>query len=532
MGRKKYSATDSRLTFNSPSSASAGTGHPLTVALPTNASGVRTLDFTRWRTGVIRKIGLLLQHAIVTLLDSSIPSAVSYKRSTDFFISFCNHHFTESADLTADSITESLVADFIYWLKNIYKKKDGAPLNATTQKNTYSHVKSVLKQLIRLSVIPPSKSLFPPNPFPSINKQYKGQSVYSFSEKRRLLSALKTDVKSIFLGKFPGTDGAACSLLALVIAIRAGLNRTPLIELSCSCLQPHPLNPKRKLLTYHKRRGNKTGSLSVENQPASSDSLTVKGDIVAIIEWMKTRREVLLGEIPSALSQRLWLYIDQSHRGAGTITALNASSLSSALRNFRERHVLLADNGLPLKINIAKTRKTFINDIYSISGDREGTAKIASHTPRVSDGYLQATPDMAREARFAGQIIYRELSGEEQTSLSERTPVARCSDNKNGEYATGDGSYCTKFIYCLRCKNMVVTADDLWRLYSFYWLLKDEAGRLPNQRWSALYSNAALVIENDIAPRFSNTLVEQASRKARTHPHPFWRLRSSLRGES
>ena len=35
-----------------------------------------------------------------------------------------------------------------------------------------------------------------------------------------------------------------------------------------------------------------------------------------------------------------------------------------------------------------------------------------------------------------------------------------------------------EFLNCFRCSSFVVTADDLHRLLSFYWLLVRERGRI------------------------------------------------------
>jgi len=57
---------------------------------------------------------------------------------------------------------------------------------------------------------------------------------------------------------------------AVAIVARTGLNLTPLIELSMSCLLPHPLRRDRSILITYKRRAHKVNCQSVSSGAVST----------------------------------------------------------------------------------------------------------------------------------------------------------------------------------------------------------------------------------------------------------------------
>jgi hypothetical protein len=114
-----------------------------------------------------------------------------------------------------------------------------------------------------------------------------------------------------------------------------------------------------------------------------------------------------------------------------------------------------------------------------------------------------------------------------------RTPVAHCSNSLYGRYSPKNGyEHCNSFLNCFRCPSQIVTTDDLWRLMSFYWLLIKERRVIPRKRWSRIYGFVIREIDRAILPNFERELVDAARGRARTEPHPMWRDRSILFGET
>ena len=118
---------------------------------------------------------------------------------------------------------------------------------------------------------------------------------------------------------------------------------------------------------------------------------------------------------------------------------------------------------------------------------------------------------------------------------TERTPVGRCTDPKEGDYAPkrGGGS-CMSFLNCFRCRNYVLTADDLNRLYSFYWRILKERGAMEPQRWQRQLAHIVRLIDRDVIEHgvangtFKREFVEKEKARARDDPHPFWRADAIL----
>ena len=69
----------------------------------------------------------------------------------------------------------------------------------------------------------------------------------------------------------------------------------------------------------------------------------------------------------------------------------------------------------------------------------------------------------------------------------------------------------------------MVTGDDLYRVYSLYWLLVRERERIGLHNWSRYYAHIIRIVDRQIAPQFDETEVLQARVDAKNTPHPFWR---------
>lgn len=133
-----------------------------------------------------------------------------------------------------------------------------------------------------------------------------------------------------------------------------------------------------------------------------------------------------------------------------------------------------------------------------------------------------------------GEILARELEAGDIGAVSEPTPAGRCRDNTNGEFAPKNGSRCTNFVKCMQCRSYVVTAEDLYKLFSFYWLLVNERKAIGNRRWSRQYASILRTIDRDVVERgvalkvFTRSEAESARRRALDLPHPYWAERGSL----
>jgi len=122
---------------------------------------------------------------------------------------------------------------------------------------------------------------------------------------------------------------------------------------------------------------------------------------------------------------------------------------------------------------------------------------------------------------------------------TEKTPAGRCTDNKNGQFAPKkEDAVCMNFLDCLRCRNYVVTADDLYRLFSFYFRLYAERNRIGKSKWEKNFRHIIRIIDRDVIEAglrrkvFKKKEVDIAREHARVDPHPFWKNTSIFEDES
>jgi hypothetical protein len=204
---------------------------------------------------------------------------------------------------------------------------------------------------------------------------------------------------------------------------------------------------------------------------------------------------------------------------------------------------------------MARLRTTFAEQVRRRSGGDLGlTSRLLGHRhPAItSHHYVAVTPEMERRFKFLGEALQDWATSEEQTQVTElsgtldltpeaarqllaggwNTTVARCRDPFHGRYAPRGGeAVCEKFLHCFKCPSMVVFEDDLYRLFSFYFALLAERGRIGAYEWAKTYGWVIQVIDDEIVPRFSLEVVVAARQRARENPHPVWRRPDALEGE-
>jgi hypothetical protein len=319
------------------------------------------------------------------------------------------------------------------------------------------------------------------------------------------------------------------SYALFVIALHTGRNTTPLIEMPIDCLRPHPKDATEFLVLY-KRRGHTTTKVALRSESRIDrvvESLpTVRPTVARLIRRVIELTSQLRAEAPAALRNRVWLYRTED----GRVTALYSKRLSDDIAGLVEDYKLKDADGKPLRINVSRLRKTFVNRINEIlDGDLAATAAAAGNQPRVTEHYyLRPGNDAKMNWRFMGICLAKELvTG--TLGATERTPVGRCSDVKSGEYAPKqNGAVCQSFMNCLRCRNYVVTGDDLWRLFSFYWRVLKERVRVGKRRWEKHLAHIPRMIDRDVVQDglarkvLTKAQVDAARERARHDPHPFW----------
>jgi hypothetical protein len=128
-----------------------------------------------------------------------------------------------------------------------------------------------------------------------------------------------------------------------------------------------------------------------------------------------------------------------------------------------------------------------------------------------------------------GDMLVQELLTATIGATYKDTPLGRCSDPVNGQFAPKrEGVVCMNFMNCLRCKHYAITAEDLHKLFSFYFRVLTERSRMDKRRWAREYAHIPRLIDHYIIAEglrrgaFKAAAVDAARARARTEPHPFW----------
>lgn len=501
--------------------------NPLIIPLPESPSTTRTLDLTSWMgQGIDHWVHACAAQFRVFLHGKSVAAStvVSYwvglRSFFEYLVATKGASPAEPAQLQSQDIRR-----FLGWLSE-------QGWSYVTQKKRYDYTKSVLTALIRRQVIPKQDDLFPANPFPGSNSRGKGQAPLSNAERMRLATALRDDIIAIHKGEFDGTDSSALVVYLLAIAIRCGANTAPLLEATRDCLQDHPFMPTMKRLMLFKRRGNATKIVQLRHSKQTDDTVSVAMDGVALVQKALAFSEALVNEAKPEHRNRLWLYrAERQSKAAGKVVPLTTATLALGITALIERHDLPGDDREPLRLNLSRLRKTVEMRLFDLSGgDLIATAALMGHDPKVADThYLACTQQMRENATFVGEVlldIY--LAGADERKvipiLPNKTPAGRCKDPYQGDEAPKDGTACDDFFSCFACTSYAITgsADDLHRLFSFYFFLEREMHHAKTDDWRIEFRNTMLLIDRFTADKFDAQAVKAARERARTAPIGFW----------
>ncbi|WP_321900404.1 phage integrase SAM-like domain-containing protein [Burkholderia cepacia] len=502
--------------------------------------GTRSYDFGKWYGMKIDEIVYACQRQIERFTDKQDAevSPATVRTYTDGLDDFFNYASmvaaTRDEQLTLRHIDRNLVDGFLGFLRD-------SGTATSSQKSLYHAVKAVLKALCRRQLIREELAgdgrTFPSNPFPGVHKTTKGEKPLSHREKREVAHALRTAIAPLFEeDAVPTSQLLAVALL--LVALHTGRNTAPLLEMTLDSLRPHPKDNTMFLVLY-KRRGHSTSKVALKSDRTDTLDLesvgAVKATVTGIIRRVIHITSHARSQASEELRQMVWIYPLANHAfgfgSAGDVTALSSSTLYNAIADLVCANKLVDTAGKPLRLNVSRLRKTFVNRMFELlDGDLVATAAASGNSATVIDhSYLEPGEEANKNWRFMGMTLVNELlTG--TLGATERTPVARCSDTSHGEYAQKqDRSVCMSFLNCLRCRNLVVTGDDLYRLFSFYWRILKERARMDVKRWRRQLAHIARLIDQDVIEQglrrkvFTQAMVDTERERARVDPHPFWK---------
>lgn len=429
-------------------------------------------------------------------------------------------------DLCLADINKELILDFTAWLR-LRNMKNGELVSENTARSCYAKAKLVLERLCEVKLIQDGIHIFPKNPFPgatSIGKRRNVVDVLSEPERKSIILPLKKEIAQVMDGTHWLSEKSQVGLCAFGVFLKLGLNASSLLgiprDLSKSFVE-HPSRNKYILLTQKRRAKKNQGMPVLKGQVAEpgSSAVTVPFDVYRLCEKVSEITDCLISKTRAKdIPDKLWIY----EHADGEVYSFSAEDLSSIANAFTERHQLLRDSGCRLKMSSQLFRNSKINSVWrKTGGDLIATSIAASHTPRVSQGYLQVSHEQIEAHRFAGEVLTDFLSTSSVTY--EHTAVAGCNDIYNGERAPRNGKACTDFLSCFRCSAQVILRTELYKLYSFYWALLSQFGNVSRKVWSNHYAWVIRVIDRDISSKFDPNTVRKEKERARVNPHPMWK---------
>lgn len=501
-----------------------------------NASSSRSFNFARWYGSGINPITYACQRQIERFIASQ-DGALSGSTVANccnsglrYFLDYCMLRATAfGRELALSDVNRDMIDGYLSHVA-------GMGVSTTTQRHYYTKTKSVLLALGRRGLIPLVASgdmaTFPRNPFPSTNRKAKGETALSKRERQAFTMALREAIKPLWVDDAHVT-GELLVFALLIVALHTGRNTTPLLEMGRDCLRSHPKD-NTVFLVLWKRRGYNTSKVALRAESNAESLLestpSVRTNVERLIRRVMSLTEPLDAEVPDEIKGRVWLY-RRTNKGAGQVTTLTNGALELPIKRLVVEHGLIDSYGKPLRINVSRLRKTFAKRIFELTGgDLPTTAAALGNTPQVADqNYLAPGEDTRRNWQFMGEVLVEELLTRSIGATYKDTPVGRCADSVNGQYAPKrEGATCMSFMNCLRCKHYAVTAEDLYKVFSFYFRVLAERSRMDKRRWAREYAHIPRLIDHYIVAEgvrrgtFKATAVEAARERARTLPHPYW----------
>lgn len=499
-----------------------------------NSTTCRAFDFSDWYNVGIDSITYACQNQIERFLasqDNVIEASTISTYCRNGLSRFLDYLALRAKaldhDLTLADINRDLIDGFI---------SHNACLSKSYQRAIYVALKPVLYALGQrglFTLIPAGdNATFPSNPFPNYNRNTHGETRLPKAQRQAFAKAVKTAVLPIWDTDKPVTGELLCYAV-LIVALHTGRNTTSLLEMDIDCLRKHPKD-NTTFLVVLKRRGRNTNKVALrgesEDKRPIESTPSIKINIEQLIRQAIIRTEDLRAEAPEDLKRRVWLYRSRGNITAGRVCALTDAAMLTACQKLVANYDLKDNDGSPLRINISRLRKTFANRVYELlDGDVATTAIALGNTPQVAGKYyLAPNDDSKRNWLFMGNILVEELLSR-SIGATYKTPLGHCSDPVNGQFAPKTaGATCMNFLNCVRCQHYVVTADDLYKLFSFYFRIFAERTNMNKNRWTKEYAHIPRLIDDYIIAEglrrgvFKKCQVDENRERARRQPHPFW----------
>ena len=405
----------------------------------------------------------------------------------------------------------------------------------TTAAQNFDQIISLLHATASLGLSAPVGEIKPQNLFPNRVAAQQATKPFSRVERRKLLLALTEDLSTIREGQFeviPLAD--AIVVYYQLIAFRTGFNPSALLEISRDALKDHPLRPGYKILVSFKARGMREVSIPTRWSDDVQEFRVCGAEVATLYRELLELTQGLSNELNGcdrAFIRPPLAGTPRSSTDRKPIALTNQDVSNAIHRRISPRHALIGDDGQPLRPTGRRLRVTLAARVFELSeGDPFVVAKILNNAPKVTSiHYLSPPAEALPDFHAAMESLIAKLATPLPVTVTP-TPIGGCSDPLFGKYAPGDGvTYCERWLNCFKCPHQCITgeADDLWRLYSFYWLLQENSKRLRRMPIAGLFRFVVHALEHTVMERYG-AQAKSAMQRARSKPHPFWAQAKNL----
>ncbi len=483
--------------------------------------------------------------------DIEASTIILHINAIDRFFEFIS---TEKGPVGLNDFNQSLINEFIYWLKFISKKRlnKDENLSETSKSKYWGVIRDYIRDLIIYEMISPDLE-FPIQMF-NLN-EFQPFKAYTENEVKQILYACIKDTKSVLLNnQIVGNRGVLSPYLAILIphalllSLRTGINPEVLFNIditSISVKESHILNSKILILPIKKRSRK---SQNIELKDEIEKGFRVKSNVARLLDEVEKitspARSSLANNSP--LKNKLWLVMSDS----GVINTFNNFRYFASLQSFSKRHNITDEFGKLVDINFRRFRPTFAEAMLKLNGGdvRDLQKRLGHSNLATTMGYLDPNlEDRIKAFNYAGKTMVEwTFKGDKKPSVEQvankleisletaekfsngdfNMGVAKCKDPFNSPLkGIKSGELCTEYLACFRCGNCVVVKEDNHRLFSFYHWLISKKMILGEEKWKSSYSWIIEIIDNDIAPKLGDQeWVNIRKFEAMNNPFPMWAI--------
>lgn len=313
----------------------------------------------------------------------------------------------------------------------------------------------------------------------------------------------------------------------LMLLIRTGLNPSTINRLTVDCVEPDPLNPKRKQIKWDKFRSHKRGQTISVERGGDSWPIRIVQRVINITAAYRPESE-----------KALWITNANRHKQP---KAHSMAAFQRGIRKFAiDKNLRRPSDGEPIELKGCLFRPTLawqeylrtedLNYLQSLLGHSRATTT-SEYLRRLNDPIFKARRGLHQEAMLVGLATDTSRPFRFKTDIPEtikENVLTHCKDPFASPMRNQSiGSACNADTeVCLGCQNLVITPLDIKKYFCFinYYEGALAIGEIDEKDFSLATADKRYIWETYILPRYNRSIVERLRTEAIDSPIPEWSL--------